>query len=519
MPATPMTDANFHGVLFAHADDAARAASSDAPVFFRDLNLDQIMDAITAGQHEYNLKPFFYTPLHDPAAVSYRHEIMRDLEGEALFENIQSFALQMRTMRGHLASAEKLSHRYQKERWFLEAADVYGAAVESLRADLLARKPEARGLRNFREHLDGYVASDRFRTLRGDTKRVKSALEAIRYCLHIDGSSVTVRDSADEIDYGAAVENTFARFKQGGVKDYLIRLPTSVDLNHVEANILVLVARRNPEAFRALDDFCAAHADYLANPVVAFDREIQFYVACLEHAKSFLRAGLKLCYPQVSDTDKRVYSRESYDLALARKLIREDSPVVCNDFELNGAERVFVVTGPNQGGKTTFARAFGQLHYMASLGCPVAGSEARLFLWDRLFTHFERSESVATLRGKLQDDLVRMHSILEAATPRSIVVMNEIFSSTSLEDATYLGRKIMERLSQLDAPGVCVTFLDELTALNEKTVSLVALVAPDDPTRRTHKLARRPAEGLSYALAIAQKYRLTYEQLKARVHS
>ena len=506
----------FYSVLYESSE--GRKESNTPPACFSDLNLDQIIDAITAGRQDYNLKPFFHTHLRDVDAVLYRHEVMRDLENQALLSAIKTFAQKMVIMRRYQAMIEKLTFKYHLEGWSLEAADVYSQAVAELALALEQANLSSRALTDFREYVMHYAASLDFQTLFDEIRQLKTALATVKYCVIINGLTVRVRRYEGEIDYSVDVLETFEKFKQGAPKDYRSKLHyEGSGMSHVEAQILDYVARLYPDVFASLDRFYSQHGLFINETIRVFDREVQFYVAYLEYMEKFRQAGLQFCYPGVSIEDKEVNDYEGFDLALAANCLADDRPIVCNDFSLGGVERIFVVSGPNQGGKTTFARMFGQLHYLASLGLPVPGKSARLFLPDVILTHFEREENIKTLRGKLQDDLVRIHEILNQATPNSIIIMNEIFTSTTLKDGIFLSRKVMERIMDLDLLCIFVTFLDELASLSGKTVSAVSTVVPENPTQRTFKIVRKPADGLAYALSIAEKYRLTYERLKERI--
>jgi DNA mismatch repair protein MutS len=517
IPPTESRPAGFYSILFENADDRAASNTRDARSFFIDLNCDQIVATITAGKEEYNLQPFFRGYLTRVDAVAYRHEILQDLEVTGHYEPLQSFSNATREIRDRLKRVEKSYYKEQKQAWFLDAADLYCTTVTSFADQLSDMQLRSRGLRRFRDYLRSYVASATFRSLSTECRTLKSNLRKIQYSIHVDGASFTVSAYQAEPDYSAEVEATFDKFKQGAVTDYAAKFKASGEMNHIEAKILEFVAKLFPEMFAALHDFCANNTHFFDQTVAVFDREVQFYVAYLEYIAHLKQADLPFCYPHVSATSKEVLSNNGFDIALAYKLVRQQLPVVCNDFHLSGSERVLVVSGPNQGGKTTFARTFGQLHYLASLGCPVPGTNARLFLFDRILTHFEKEEKVENLRGKLEDDLLRAHNILDQATPRSIIIMNEIFTSTTIQDEAFLSKKVMEKVLRLGALAVWVTFVDELASSNPQTVSLVSTVVPNNPALRTFKLVRRPADGLAYAMAIAEKYGLTYEAIRERI--
>jgi DNA mismatch repair protein MutS len=455
--------------------------------------------------------------LRDTDAVRYRHEVLRDLEKREVADSVSGFAEAMRQMREHLGQAGELRYPLQKQAWFLDAVKLYCDAVRVMAVELSECEVSSRGFREFRRYLAGYASSKGFETLASETNQLKDALANIRYAIRIAGPRVTVGRYEGEPDYGTEVQRTFAKFQQGAVKSYLVNHSELADMNHVEAQIAGLVARLHPDVFGWLADYCSRRRDYLDSVIGRFDREVQFYLGYLELIGRLRVAGLPFCYPQVSAQSKQIAAEETFDIALASKLATGAGTVVTNDFHLDGPERLFVVSGPNNGGKTTFARAFGQLHYLASLGLLVPGRSARLFLPDRIYSHFEREEDIETLRGKFEDELVRVHQILEQATGDSLIVMNESFSSTALTDALFVGTEVVRRILALGCLGVYVTFVDEIASLSDATVSMVSQILPENPAERTFKVLRQPADGLAYAWALADKYGLTYERLMERI--
>jgi DNA mismatch repair protein MutS len=500
------------------ADPAGRSGTDQADrAFVRDLNLDQIVAGVAGDAEEREfISDLLYQRVRDLGTVRYRQDVFRDLEDPGLFAAARRFSEQLAGVRSQLRGLEKMRSPQQRGGWFLDAAGIYCDAVRAL-ADDLAKAPIcSAGLLRFRGYLDDYLARPGFGRLAADTADRKDDLAGITYLVRIKGLTVEVSRYTGEPDYSAEITETFERFRHGAVKDYRVKYRTWPGMNHVGAQIVELVARLFPGEFAALGEYCRRHAGFLDPAIDEFDRELQFYLAYAEYIRPIQAAGLSFCYPDVSDA-KEIFARDTFDLALAAKLAGSAKPVVPNDFQLSGPERVIVVSGPNQGGKTTFARTFGQLHHLAAVGCPVPGTEARLFRCDQLLTHFEREEDIANLTGKLEDDLLRIQAAVRAATTDSIIIMNEIFTSTTLSDATYLGEQVMKKVIELDLLCVYVTFIDELAALGPTVVSMASTIAAEDPAKRTYRVVRKPADGLAHALAIADKNRVTYAQLTKRL--
>lgn len=510
--ASPRTAGDFESVLF---PAGASGPSSDAPPFFVDLNLDQLIDRIV-GDDKLGLRPVFHTPLRSAEELEFRHAVFRDLDTDDLRAVVDAFCEGMTTVRRYLVQVEKRRYALEQQRWFLDAALLYCKVIRAFNAGLAGTDPTSPTVQALIRHVQTYAASDEFTRLSTEADAALAGLSSVTYAIRIRGARVTVQRFENEANYTTQVEETFERFREAEAESHLVKIPDPGAMNHVEAQIIQRAHRLFPQDFAPLEEFCKRHVGFVDRQIDRFHLEVQFYLGYLDFCARL--EGVPFCYPELTDTWDGTQVEAGVDLALAAVgNLEPGRPPVGNDLMLTGPERILVVTGPNTGGKTTFSRMVGQLHYLASLGVPVPARSARLVLTDHVFSLSGRRENVASLRSRLEEELFSLKEILDQATPRSLIVLNEVLASTTVDDAIDLGRSVLAQIRDLGCAAVLVTFVDELTQFGPETVSMVASVDERDPSVRTFRIVRAAADGRAYAWAIAQKYGLSGKQLHDRI--
>jgi DNA mismatch repair protein MutS len=515
MPGRKNNVMQFHSILFEYIVNEESEENYRMPDFFIDLNMDQIIKEVLQGREEYKLDPFFYRNLTDVSAINYRLAVMKDLENPNLLNSIVIYSLEMKKVREFVGFSQNLHNKYQREKWLLDGASIYCNAILNLYQALSSMDLNSKGLKLFNDWLTKYINSDYYILLSTETTVLQKEIGSIKYSIQVESDKVVINSDDNENDYCALINSTFEVLNEVAFS-YQINFLSGLEMCSLETQILEIVRKMNIATFNKLDTYAEKHSCFLDNTIKAFDREIQFYISYLEYMRKLKQKGLNFAYPDVSDK-KNINILGGYDLALGYKLLDSTTNIVCNDFYLDKEERICILTGPNQGGKTTFARAFGQIQFLASIGCPVPCQKADLFIFDNLFTHFSLEENLSTNAGRLKEELTRLNQVLKKATTDSIIIINELFATTTSHDAYTMGKRILDHFFALDCICLYVTHIYELTLINTKTVSLVATVDLAEGSVRTYKITRKAADGVAYANSIVEKYNLTYSQIKERI--
>ena len=233
--------------------------------------------------------------------------------------------------------------------------------------------------------------------------------------------------------------------------------------------------------------------------------------------------GCNVCMPTVCPIGDKVF--EAAELYNPRVALAIDDEIVTNDFAFDDEARIFVLTGPNRGGKSVITVAVGASQALCQLGLPVPATSARISVADGIFTHFPEGADDTIDKGRLGEECARLKEIFDAVTPDSMILLDESLSSTGAYEATYIASEILSGFAALRCRGIFSTHLHDLAAgiadvnarsLERGGIKIDTLVAGIEEGRRSFKIYRAKPDGKSYAKDIADKYGLSFEGLMQR---
>ena len=485
--------------------------SEETEAFYRDLNLLQVIDRLASRWGNSIRKYFMYLP-ENPQEEAYRREVYGDVKKDAVYRALISFTEKMEEVRTLCVNKETVFNPMQSAVWKLRETAAYGDAYETLERELSEADLASEGMQEFLEILRKILKDEEYVRVLKQVRKVLREIGGLRFIITYDKDRISV--ALGEVSGDGAYEE----WLDGGTGEpgESLQNPFIADalLTELEVACLGIVRKKKPDVFRELKSVAESYGEFGYEVLRRFEQEVRYYLSYCSLQRNMEQAGYVFATPE-TDELHRMEAKGLYDMALALVAMSDGRTVIPNDFYYDKGDRFFVLTGPNQGGKTTFSRSLGQLVYLTKMGLDVPAESANVHHFPNIQTHFSIEESVETGRGKLMEELVRLAPMMETHRQGSFVVINELFTTAANYDAQIMGKRVLEHFIGLGCMGIYVTHIKELADDRDGVVSLRAML--NDSGIQTFEIRRGEAEDTACAANQVNKYRLTYEQLKERL--
>lgn len=451
-------------VFLMHRDqdvDLKRELPPNHEALTQDLELDTLMGVMAAGD------PFLFditkrvilTSLTDPDAIVYRQQALADcLEQPPIVRRMYDIAVEA------IESERK----------------VYGSLFRDSPDAILSRSVRVLemlvgSLKQLRRLADDHASEFHSEAFARFFAMIAAELD--------DGYLATIDEHLKELRFRRGVLMS-AELGKGnkGTRHVLHRLPEQGWLERITERISdritdggrtgysFQIADRDENGFRALTrlqgrginlvaNALAQSTDHVLSFFTMLRAELAFYVGCLNLHERLVEKGEPTCFPDPMPSDRPMLSAQGlYDVCLTLNL---EARVVGNDVSAEDKALV-IITGANQGGKSTFLRSVGLAQLMMQSGMFVAAESFRANVSGGLFTHFKREEDASMKSGKLDEELGRMSEIADKITPNCILLCNESFAATNEREGSEIARQVVRALIESGVKVFFVTHLFDL---------------------------------------------------------
>ena len=252
--------------------------------------------------------------------------------------------------------------------------------------------------------------------------------------------------------------------------------------------------------------------------------ELLYYVRWAEYWEKRKQEGWPFCKPEAvsgegpdSPARETMQARSFYNLRLT--LVESPATTVRNDLSFGERQRVYLLTGANRGGKTTVTQAIGQLFLLAQGGLYVPADRFVYVPADAVRTHFPADEDRTLDLGRLGEECSRFRDLFRQCTEKSLLLLNESFSTTSFEEGYYIATDAVRAILRRGMRCIYNTHMHKLAldltdpGRGPDTEGACSLIVRSEGHQRSFRIEAAPPEGSSYARDIAEKYGVTYEEL------
>jgi len=500
-------------LLYRNQDiDLQRPVPSNEDALTRDLALNTLFNAMALKDELVFavVKNVIFSGLdNDVETIRYRQEILQDcLNRPAVIREL--YALAVAAMETERKSYFWVLNHYPDSvlRWAVELLGHLLDSIKKLRemADLHAAQFASAGWRSFFAMLQSELNDDYIAHVQYHLEQLKfrhgvllsaglgKGNKGSNYVLHL----IPGPRSRDWEWLRWVVTRGLRRFVRD---EWVARLrgqrPTAFEfsLHPRDENGAKALAQLRDRGISLVANALGQSADHVRSFFHMLRTELAFYVGCLNLREQLARKGEPRCLPvPVAAGEQRLSFRGLYDVCLA---LTRDGRVVGND-AIADKQQLALITGANQGGKSTFLRSVGLAQLMMQCGMFAPADAFSSSLYNGLFTHYRREEDVSMKSGKLDEELSRMSDIISHITSHSMILFNESFAATNEREGSEIARQIVAALLEKGVRIVFVTHLYEFARgfhqRNEGSVLFLRAGRQSDGTRTFKLVEGEPLE-------------------------
>lgn len=488
---------------------------------YKDLALHELCNTISTDSSNQELIQSILRQIPSRyATIQYRQEIFRDFwEKDEMCEELEMILEKLNILK------EFMNHRRPDAEkkpsiWelldYLRELEIYIEILEKMEQVLQKYKPQSQGLKQIAERVNAIVENGQLEQLkqslsdlRADISTTKSMTLGINFTSDLYPQDVVIlgfhnSKIAPKLNFKEQYDNRYLKSGRYEKRDPLLNMLTREIEGHLSKEI-----RRMKRVFQ---EYISLDGYFL----VELCSELRYYLLMTKFGRNLKAKGNLVCIPELKEHSNTVNMKGVYNIRLA---INGEENIVRNDFAFSEKERLYILTGPNRGGKTMLTQGIGIAALMASLGLFVMAESYEGFPFTRILTHFPADENETVNYGRLGEEAIRIQQIVKGADSRSLVLLNETYSTTCASDGLYLAKDLVHVLKNRNVATVFNTHIHELARMTsemnqwEGNSDVVSIIMEIIDNKNTFRVLRSEPDTSSYARNVALMYGITYEQM------